>query len=302
MEGKLVWKKRKENYLPPSQKTAGVEKQTNKNPTWESEPCWWNVNGAELTHFSCLRRAARSAPIVQQWARTAQASGPPSLALQALPARRPAVSGVKGEAATLWSDAELQLPCGRLGGGRSPAESAGQGRLCLKTCACPRDIDPIIQTYATEYVCSIQSLSRAWLSVTPWTAAPQASLSIASSRSPLKLMSIKSAMPSNRLILCRPRLLLFSVFPFNPFQSESFSVSQLFASAGQSIAVSASASVLPMNTQDWSALGWTGWISLQSKGLSRVFSHTTVQQHQFFSAQLSLQSNSHIHTWPLEKP
>ena len=71
---------------------------------------------------------------------------------------------------------------------------------------------------------------------------------------------------------------------------------------GQSIGVSASASVLPMNTQNWSPLGWTGWISLQSKGLSRVFSNTTVQKHQFFSAQLSSQSNSHIHTWPLEKP
>ena len=71
---------------------------------------------------------------------------------------------------------------------------------------------------------------------------------------------------------------------------------------GQSIGVSASASVLPMNTQDWFPLGWTGWISLQSKGLSRVFSNSTVQKHQFFSAQLSSQSNFHIHTWPLEKP
>ena len=71
---------------------------------------------------------------------------------------------------------------------------------------------------------------------------------------------------------------------------------------GQTIGVSASASVLPMNTQDWSPSGWTGWISLQSKGLSRVFSKTTVQKHQFFCAQLSSQSNSHIHTWPLEKP
>ena len=84
--------------------------------------------------------------------------------------------------------------------------------------------------------------------------------------------------------------------------SGSFPVSQLFAWGGQSIGVSASASVLPMNTQDWSPLGWTGWISLQSKGLSRVFSNTTVQKHQFFRAQLSLQYNSHIHTWPLEKP
>ena len=81
-----------------------------------------------------------------------------------------------------------------------------------------------------------------------------------------------------------------------------FPVSQLFARGGQSIGVSTSASVLPMNTQDWSPLGWTGWISLQSKGLSRVFYNTTVQKHQFFGAQLSSQSNSHIHTWPLEKP
>ena len=84
--------------------------------------------------------------------------------------------------------------------------------------------------------------------------------------------------------------------------SGSFPVSQLFAWGGQSTGVSASASVLPMNTQDWSPLRWTGWISLQSKGLTRVFSNTTVQKHQFFGAQLSSQSNSHIHTWPLEKP
>ena len=77
---------------------------------------------------------------------------------------------------------------------------------------------------------------------------------------------------------------------------------QFFALGGQSIGVSALASVFPMNTQDLFPLGWTGWISLQSKGLSRVFSSTTVQKHQFFGAQLSSQSNSHIHTWPLEKP
>ena len=80
----------------------------------------------------------------------------------------------------------------------------------------------------------------------------------------------------------------------------SFPMSQFFTSDGQSIGVSASASVLPMNTQDWFPLGWTGWISLQSKGLSRVSSNTTGQKHQFFSTQLSLQSNSHIHTWLLE--
>ena len=84
--------------------------------------------------------------------------------------------------------------------------------------------------------------------------------------------------------------------------SGSFPMSQLFTWSGQSTGVSASASVLPMNTQDWSPLGWTGWISLQAKGLSRVFSNTTVQKHQFFGAQLSSQSNSHIPTWALEKP
>ena len=84
--------------------------------------------------------------------------------------------------------------------------------------------------------------------------------------------------------------------------SGSFPMNQLFTSGGQCIGVSASASFLPMNTQDWFPSGWTGWISLQSKGLSRVFSNTTVQKHQLFSTQLSSQSNSHIHTWPPEKP
>ena len=93
----------------------------------------------------------------------------------------------------------------------------------------------------------------------------------------------------------------FSSYPRSFPASGYFQMSQLFASGGQSIRVAASKSVLPMNIQDWSPLGWTGWISLQSKGLSRVFSSTTVQKHQFFSAQPSSQSNSHIHTWPLEK-
>ena len=93
----------------------------------------------------------------------------------------------------------------------------------------------------------------------------------------------------------------FSSCPQSLPASGSFPMSQLFAWGGQSIGVSASASVLPKNTQDWS-LGWTGWISLQSNGLSRIFSNTTVQKHQFFGTQLSSQSNSHIHTWPLEKP
>ena len=97
-----------------------------------------------------------------------------------------------------------------------------------------------------------------------------------------------------------------SVIPFSSCPqsfpaSDSFQMCQLFASGGQRTGVSALTSVLPMNTQDWSPLGWTGWISLQSEGLSRVFSNTTVQKHQFFRAQLSSQSNSHIHTWLLEK-
>ena len=94
----------------------------------------------------------------------------------------------------------------------------------------------------------------------------------------------------------------FSSCPQSLSESGSFPMSQIFTWGGQSIGVSASTSVLPMNTQDWSLLGWTGWISLQSKGLSRVFSNTTVQKHQFFGTQLSSQSNSNIHTWPQEKP
>ena len=97
-------------------------------------------------------------------------------------------------------------------------------------------------------------------------------------------------------------LIPFSSCPQSLPASESFPMSQLFAWGGQSTGVSASASVLPVNTQDWSPLGRTGWIFLQSKGLSRVFFSTTVEKHQFSSAQLSSQSNSYIHTWPLKKP
>ena len=135
---------------------------------------------------------------------------------------------------------------------------------------------------------SVQLLSRFWLFATPWTAARQASLSTTlsttNSRSSCKLMSIESVMPSNPLILCRPLSSCLQSFP----ASGSFQMSQLFAPGGQSIGVSASTSVLPMNTQDWSPLGRTDWISLQSKGLARVFSNTTLQKHQFFSTQLSL--------------
>ena len=147
-------------------------------------------------------------------------------------------------------------------------------------------------------ISSVQSPSQVRLYATPWIAARQASLSITNSRSSLKLMSIESVMPSSHLILCIP----FSSCFQSLLASGSFPMSQLFTWGGQSIGVSALASVLPMNTQDWSSLRWTGWTSFQSKGLSRVFSNTTVQKHQFFSTQLSSQSNSHIHTWPLEKP
>ena len=103
-----------------------------------------------------------------------------------------------------------------------------------------------------------------------------------------------------------PPTISFSVVPFSSHlqsfpASGSFQMSQFFTSGGQSIGVSTLASVLPMNIQDWFPLEWTGWIFLQSKGLSRVFSNTTVQKHQFFGSQLSSQSNSHIHTWLLEK-
>ena len=134
-----------------------------------------------------------------------------------------------------------------------------------------------------SYLSSVQLLSRVRLFATPWTAARRASLSITNSWSVIKLMSIELVMPSNH-----PS----SVIPFSSYLQSflttgSFQMSQFFASAGQSIGVSASASVLPMNTQNWSPLGWTVWTSLQSKGLSRVFSNTTVQKHQFFGAQLS---------------
>ena len=147
-------------------------------------------------------------------------------------------------------------------------------------------------------ISSVNSLSYVWLFATPKITAYQGSLSTTNSRSSLKFISIESVMPSSHPNLCCPLLLLPQSLP----ASGSFPMSQLFARGGQSIGVSALASVLPMNTQDWSPLEWTGWISLQSKGLSRVFSNTAVQKHPFFGAQPSSQSNSHIHTWPLEKP
>ena len=125
---------------------------------------------------------------------------------------------------------------------------------------------------------SVQLLSCIWLFAAPWTAARQASLSITNSQSLLKLMSIKLVMPSNHLILCRPLLLLLSMLSIRVFSNES-----VLCIKCQSIGVSASASILPMSIHDWYPLGLTGLISLQSKGLSRIFSNTTVKKHQFFS-------------------
>ena len=142
---------------------------------------------------------------------------------------------------------------------------------------------------------SIQLLSRVRLFVTPQHAMPP--------RPPPTPGGHPNSCASSQW--CHPAI-SSSVVPFSSCPqslpaSGSFPMSQLFTSGGQSIGISALASVLPMNTQDWSPLGWTGWISLQSKGLSRVFSNTTVQKYQFFSPQPSSQSNSHIHTWQPEK-
>ena len=145
---------------------------------------------------------------------------------------------------------------------------------------------------------SVQSLSRVRLFATPLTPPRQASLSFTNSQSSLNSCPLSQ--------WCHPAIsssvVPFSFCPQSLPATASFPMSQLFVWGGQSIGVLTSASVLPMNTQDWSPLEWTGWISLQSKGLSRVFSNTTVQKHQFFDTQLSSQSNSPIHTWPLEKP
>ena len=140
--------------------------------------------------------------------------------------------------------------------------------------------------------------SHVWLFATPWTGARHISLPITISRSLPKLMSIVSVIASNHLILCCPLLLPPSVFPsIRVLFSES-----LLHIRWPNIGASVSTSVLPMNIQDWFPLRLTGWISLQAKGLWRVFSNTTVQKHQLFGTQLSLLSNSHIHTWLLEKP
>ena len=153
--------------------------------------------------------------------------------------------------------------------------------VTINACPFPPPVSLKLSFLCLQF-CSVQSLSHVRLFATPRTTAGQASLSITNSQSLPKPMSIESVMPPNHLILCHSLPLLPA--------SGSFPMSQLFASSGQNTGVSPSASVLPMNSQDWSPLGWTGWISLQSKGLSRVFSNTTVQKHQFFG--INTQSKS----------
>ena len=154
----------------------------------------------------------------------------------------------------------------------------------------------LLEWGAFQDLSSVQSLSRVRLFVTPWIAACQASLSITNSQSLLKLMSIELVMPSNHLILCCPLLLLPSIFPsIRVFSNES--------AVGIRWPKYWSFSFSPSNEiQDWFPLELTSWLSLKSKGLWRVFSNTTTQNHQFFSTQLSSQSNFHIHTWPQETP
>ena len=142
---------------------------------------------------------------------------------------------------------------------------------------------------------SVQSLSRVQLFATPWIAARQASLSITNSQSSPRLASIKSVMPSSHLILCLPLLLCPQSLP----ALKSFPMSQLFTWGGQSAGVSALVSFLPKKSQGWSPSEWTGWIPLLSKGLSRVFSNTTVQKHQFFGAQPSPYSDLLIYALQL---
>ena len=144
----------------------------------------------------------------------------------------------------------------------------------------------VLILYCNYQFSSVQLLSRVWLFATPWTAACQAFLSITNSQSLLKLISIESVMLSNHLILCCPLLLLPSIFSsIKVFSNES--VLRIRWPKYWSFSFSISI-IFPMNIQDWFPLGWTGWISLQSKGLSRVFSNTTVQKNWFFGTQLSL--------------
>ena len=153
---------------------------------------------------------------------------------------------------------------------------------------CPAHID----------LSSVQSLSRVCLFATPWITARQASLSITISQSSLRLVSIESVIPSSHLILCCPLLLLPPIPPsIRVFSNDSTLCMRWPKYWSFSFSI-----ILSKEMPKLISFRMPGWISLQSKGLLRVFSNTTVQKHQFFSAQLSSQSNSHIHTWPLEKP
>ena len=186
--------------------------------------------------------------------------------------------------------------------------------VCSLIQSCPMLCNPMDCSVPGSHVHGILVLQRAWL--TTWNYhvticySVQFSCSVVSdSLQPYELQHARTPCPSPTPGVhsdsrpssqwCHPSSVIpFSTCPQSLPASESFPMSQLFAWGGQSIGVSALASFLPKNTQSWPP----GWISLQSKGLSRVFSSTTVQKHQFFGAQLSSQSNSHIHTWPLEKP
>ena len=144
----------------------------------------------------------------------------------------------------------------------------------------------------------VQLLSRVWLFATPWTAARQAFLSFTISYCLCRLMTIEPVMPSNHLILCHPLLLLPSIFPSIRVFSNESALNQVT----KVLELQLQLSVLPMNIQGWFPLGWTDLMSLLSKGLSRVFSSTTIWKHQFLGAQPTLWSNSHFCTWLLEKP
>ena len=165
--------------------------------------------------------------------------------------------------------------------------------------SCPTCYLPIVHNYPLWFFISVFSsvqFSRSVMSDSLWPhesiAACQASLSITNSWSLLRLMSIESVMPSSHLILSCPLLLLPPI---------PHSIRVFFNESALHRRWPKYWNFLPVNTQDWSPLEWTGWVSLQSKGLSRVFSNTTVQKHQFFGSQPSSQSNSHIHLWPQEK-
>ena len=201
-----------------------------------------------------------------------------------------------------WSGLQFPSPRDFLDPGTEPMSPAFQVVSCIaggfftdwttRETPSPKNV-PIVFLYHSSIQCSVVSNSlRSHESLHARPLCPSPTPGVYSNSCPL-----------NRW--CHPAI-SSSVIPFSSRPqslpaSGSFPMIQLFAWGGQSIGASASASVLPVNTQDWSPLGWTGWISLQSKGLSRVFSNTTVQKHQFFGTQLSSQSNSHIHNWPLEK-